>query len=85
MQKGQDTWLAGKTEVRMPQVDEKDSGKMGFSSSLQGGTANGPGKPLPPNEWMLVELSYAGPSGPCAGLNFGLSLSPRVIAFTDLV
>lgn len=54
----------------MPQVDKKDSGKMGFSSSLKGGTANGLGKPLPPNEWMLVELSHAGPFGTLRWLEF---------------
>lgn len=79
--------MAGKTEARMPQVDKKDSGEMVFSSSPHGEkeATNGLDKPLPPNQWKGVEPSHVGPLGPWAGLHFGLSLSPRVTAFTDLV
>lgn len=60
--------------------------KMGFSSSRQGGmqAADGLGKPLLRYQHRLTELFHAGPLRPLAGLNFGLSLSPRAIAFTDL-
>lgn len=51
MQKGRDTWLVGKMGVRRPQVDKKDSGKMGFFSLALGGmgTANRPGSPPNPS------------------------------------
>ena len=89
MHKGQeDTGLVGKMEVRRPQADKKDSGKTGFSRLPQGRmwTANRPGNTTPQqSQWRLMEPSHSGPLGPFTGLSSGLSLSPRSIAFTDLI
>lgn len=38
----------------------------------------------PQSQWRLVQPYHAGPLRPLAGLSFGLSVSPRATAFTDL-
>lgn len=68
----------------MPSVDKKDSGENGASPRSSPKKKQARQSPAP----VSAEAGgafLAGPLSPLAALNFGLSLHPRPIAFTDPV